>query len=875
MPLTAGERLGPYEIVSPLGSGGMGDVYTARDTRLDRVVALKISQERFSERFAREARTVATLNHPHVCTLYDVGPDYLVMEYIEGQPIKGPLAVSDALKQAIQICDALDAAHRKGVTHRDLKPANILLGKSGVKILDFGLAKVEHELAAAEMAGQAMTQAVTEVGVMVGTVGYASPEQLQGKRTDARSDIFSFGIVLYELLTGRRAFDGPSAASVIAATLDRPAPSVAAVAPPAVERVIQRCLAKDPDDRWQTARDLKAELEWIAGGGATVAAAASKANRWRERAGWIAAALVFLVASFLLIRSADRASVPGDVVSFAVYPPEKGVFSASPNTTVNVPQFAVSPDGLTIVFAAAMPGAAPLLWRRSIADVAAQALPGTEDAMAPFWSPDGRWVGFYSDGKLKKTPAAGGAVQVVSQTATDFRGATWGPDDTILFASGTEPIHRVTAAGGPVTAATAMEAPSEGSHRFPSFLPDGRHFLYTVLGASDRTGVYAGSLDDKTTKRLITANTSALYALPGYLLFVSGDTLLGQAFDAERLEVSGQALLVAEHVGRSSAFDGAISVSRTSTLAFAGTLSEQGQLTWFDRAGTAAGSADREGDHPDFRVSPDEKLLAASLLDPKTGTTDIWLIDLARGSQTRMTRGGQISAAPIWSPDGTKLVFRTNRSGSIELYQMSVGGSGEGKPVLTHGMARAALVQSTNIVDTDWSPDGHSIVLSSPGVASGFDLWLLSLADGKGPIKFLDSPSDEMHANFSPDGHFIAYTSNESGRYDVFVQSYPQPDRRWQVSTNGGYEPRWRADQREIYYLSDDRKLMAVAIGPASSFGVPTPLLQTRVPRGVTANRTHYIASRDGRRFLVNTQTNDARPAPITVILNWAAALKK
>jgi len=584
---------------------------------------------------------------------------------------------------------------------------------------------------------------------------------------------------------------------------------------------------------------------------------------------------VFLTASsFLLTRSYAPAPVTADVVSFTIYPPEGAVFSSAPNTTVSTPQFAVSPDGRTIVFAAETPGARSLLWRRGIADVAAQVLAGTEDAVAPFWSPDGRWVAFFSEGRLKRVPLAGGAVQVIAQTATDFRGATWGPDDTILFGSGTEPIHRVSSSGGPVTSVTVRDASQEGSHRYPYFLPDGRHFLYTISGSPDRTGVYAGSLDGTIKKRLIPTTTSAVYAVPGYLLFVEGDTLLGQSFDADRLDVSGQPFLVAEHVGRSSAFQAAISVSGTNVLAFAKTLSLQGTLTWFDYTGTPTGNADVEGDHPDFRLSPDEKLLATSLLDPKTSRTDVWIADLARGSRTKLTRGGQISAAAIWSPDSTKVVFRTNRTGAIELYVRSAGGSDDEQPVLTHAMAQAAQIQSTNLVDTDWSPDGTSILFSVPSGASGHDLWLLPLAEKKA-MKILGSPSDEMHGNFSPDGRLIAYSSNESGRYEVYVQTFPRPDKRWPVSSNGGYEPRWRADGHEIYYLSEDRKLMSVAVRPGPSFDVPRPLFQTRVSAGVTSNRTHYVPSRDGRRFLVNTAANNVAPTAVTVVLNWRAALRK
>jgi Tol biopolymer transport system component/predicted Ser/Thr protein kinase len=860
MSLSAGTRLGPYEILAPIGKGGMGEVWKARDSRLDRIVAIKVSNEKFSERFEREARAVAALNHPYICTLYDVGPNYLVMEYIEGTQLKGPLSLDKAIEYSGQILDALDAAHRKGITHRDLKPANILVTKQGIKLLDFGLAKRTVRLGEDEP-----TKALTDQGQIIGTLQYMSPEQLQGKEADARSDLFAFGCVLYEMLTGNRAFEGASTASVIAAVLERE-PAPLNLAPP-LERVIRTCLAKEPDERIQTARDLKKALLWA------VEQQPAMASKPRHRWPWIAAAVTVLGVLIFLLLWRGRTIAAGDLVSFAIYPPEKNAFSVAVNTTVNVPQFALSPDGRAIMFVAGSQGGRPMLWVRSMEQVTARTLPGTEDALDPFWSSDNRWIGFFAEGKLKKIPAVGGAVQIVAQATTDVRGGTWGPDNTIVFASGTGPLYRVPAAGGPATPASVL-APSEGSQRFPQFLPDGRHFLYIAL-RSEQSGVYVGSLDDKSKKLLVGTNTSAVYAPPGYLLFVDGDTLLGQAFDAARLEMSGQPFLIAEHVGHSSAYQSGISASGTGTIAYAGTISQNGRLTWFDRGGKALGSAGPEGDYADFRLSPDEKSLAASLVDPKAGTVDIWMNDLARGSHTRVTSGGLLAAGAIWSPDGTQLVFRALRRGIIEFYQRSAGGGGNEESLLSVETQRAAQIQSVNLVPTDWSPDARHIIFSFPAVASGNDLWLLPLTGDRKPIKFLASPSDEMHGNFSPDGHFVAYSSNESGRFEVYVQTFPLSNRKWQVSTDGGYEPRWRSDGREIYYLSEDRKLMAVSVGPGPSFDVPKPLFQTRVPTGVTANRAHYVPSRDGQRFLVNTQTSDPSPTPITVVLNWTAAFKK
>jgi predicted Ser/Thr protein kinase len=519
MPLSVGDRLGPYEILAPIGAGGMGEVYKARDTRLDRIVAVKVSKEQFSERFEREARAVAALNHPHICTLHDVGPDYLVMEYIEGQPLKGPVPLGDALRFAAQIADALDAAHKKGITHRDLKPANILVTKAGgnpcVKLLDFGLAKRSEADATVTMA-------------VMGTPAYMSPEQWEGKPGDARSDIYSFGCVLYEMLTGKRAAQ------------DR-----TPVEPAALENVLAGCLEKDPDDRWQSARDVRRALVL------PPSSVTKPVRRWP----WIvtASAAVAVVVGALLFLAPWRGRAPatGDVVSFAIYPPENASFSEAANTTVNVPQFALAPDGRSIVFSAQAPGAKPMLWLRPMEQAGAHALPGTEDAQHPFWSPDSRWIGFFAEAKVKKIPAAGGAVQVVVQTAAEARGGAWGPDSTIVYASGSGPLLRVASSGGPVTPASTLRS-QEGNHRFPQFLPDGRRFLHVVLGL-EQSGVYAGSLNDKSTKLLARTNASAVYAPPGYLLFVDGDTLLGQAFDAERLEVSGQPFQIAEHVGLSSA----------------------------------------------------------------------------------------------------------------------------------------------------------------------------------------------------------------------------------------------------------------------------------------------------------------------------------
>ncbi|MFN0107121.1 MAG: protein kinase domain-containing protein [Bryobacteraceae bacterium] len=872
MPLSAKSRLGPYEILAPIGAGGMGEVYKARDTRLDRIVAVKISAEKFSERFGREARAVAALNHPNICTLHDGGPDYLVMEFIEGQILKGPLPPETALKYAVQICDALDAAHRKGVIHRDLKPANILVSKAGIKLLDFGLAKRSRDTAISEATE---TNTLTDEHAVLGTLPYMSPEQLESKDADARSDIFSFGVVLYELLTGKRPFTGSSQASLIAAILEREAPSIASVAPGGLDWVLRRCLAKDPDDRWQSVRDVSAALQGIAE--SANSGVAPRRNAWRDRAGWIAAAA--LMAALVLFAPWRRPAAPaGPLTRFDVYPPIGYVFSRTNLATIPVPQFALSPDGSALVFAAtATAGAKPMLWLRKFGDTTARPLSGTEDAIRPIWSPDSQWIGFFADQKLKKVRAIGSAVQVVADAAQLPVGATWSRDDSILFSSGLEGLLRVPADGGPVMAGPGLDiSRMEGAVRWPHFLPDGRHLLFTVRGGPSQRGIYAAALDGKARNRLLGVESSAIYAAPGYLLWVDGDTLRGQAFDNDRLALNRQVFTVAERVGRSTASEGAMSASESGTLAYSGALLRQGRLTWLDRGGNSLSSVGSDGDFVDFRTSPDGKRLAATVIDPKAGTLDIWLTDLTRMNTERLTSGAIVNAAPVWSADGANVLFRTNRSGRMELFQKSSLG-GDESSVLSFAAQLAAGSGWPNLVPTDWSPDGRNILTHESSTGSGFDIWLVPIGDNAKPSKFLRSASaaDEIHGNFSPDGRFVAYSSNETGKHEVYVQTFPKSGRRWQVSTNGGYEPRWRGDGREIYYLSGERKLTAVPVSAGPSFGVPKALFQTQVPAGVDPFRTHYIASADGQRFLVNTQIAEPSPNPITVVLNWTAGLKK
>jgi len=780
-----------------------------------------------------------------------------------------------------------------------VKPANIFLvrraGASAppeAKLLDFGLAKAvgpaeaghyvrgaggEQDVRSVRLqadltAAPTTPPGLTAQGTILGTFQYMAPEQLEGHEADARTDIFAFGAVLYEMLTGTKAFEGKNQASLIGAILHVDPPAVTTLrplVPPFLDRIVKKCLCKDADHRWQTARDLLDELAWIAEGGTAVASVGARTrDLWRERVAWITVVVGVLLALFVL----RPASAPAtrDVVRLSILPPDKTLFTGQSNATVGGPQLAVSPDGRAIVFAAAAPGAKPTLWLRSLDAVTAHSLPGTEGAESPFWSPDDRWIGYFADGKLKKIPASGGPSQLIAANMPDNRLASWGPDDTILLSRSTTGILRVSSSGGMVTPVTEPDSSrQEGSHRFPQFLPDGRHFLFMVRSnLADQAGAYAGSLDGKTKKLLIRGNTSALYAPSGHVLFLDGDTLMGQAFDAERLELRGQAFVVEGGVGRSSTGSGSYSVSGTGTLAYAGTLSTPGRLTWFDRGGTLSESAGPPGDYTDFRLSPDQTRLAASVVDPKTGFPDIWIMDLTRGGSAPFTFGPSINASPVWAPDGARIIFRTSRTGGLtEFYAKSAGGGGTEEPVLSRDVARAAGVLSANMSLWDWSPDGRHVLFSAT-TSSDYDLWLLPLSGDPKPVRFLSAPGDQWHGNFSPDGRLVAYTSNESGRFEVHVQTFPLTDRQWTVSTTGGYEPRWRADGREMYYLSLDQKLMAVEVGPGPSFGAPTELFQVRVAGGVSSNRTHYVPSRDGKRFLINTPTGDPAMVPITVVLN-------
>ena len=873
--LAAGTRLGPYEIVSPIGAGGMGQVYKARDTRLHRIVAVKVAHAKFSERFEQEARAVAALNHPLICQLYDVGPNYLVMEYIEGAPLKGPLALNKAVEYAKQILEALDAAHRQSITHRDLKPDNILVTKQGIKLLDFGLAKRSSPLKETEL-----TQALTQQGAIVGTLNYMSPEQLQGKEADARSDLFSFGCVLYELLTGQRAFQGPSAASVIGAILECPAPSIAGIAPPALDYVLKICLAKDPEERWQSARDLKRELEWIAIAPSVVATTpAAAARRLPQRSlPWMLAAGVLALIALGALAGYYRATRPAELKPLVRLDVDLG-------TDVSLPSqggtdVLLSPDGTRLAYVSQA-----RLFTRRLDQAKAVALVGSDGATSPFFSPDGRWVAFFAGGRLKKVSVEGGGAVVLTDASSSYTGGTWDEDGTIIASlSPSSALSRIAATGGAPTPLTELAA-GEATHRWPQVLPGGKAVLFTVRNAVsgfDSASIEVLTLKDRRRKTLLRGGSFGRYVASGHLVYLKNGTLFAVPFDLNDLTVRGTPVPVLESVAYSPGF-GSAQLNFSAAPSGAGTLlyrsggamgSPRVIVQWLDHEGNAQPLLAKPGAYTRPRLSPDGLRLALELREGSN--LDLGIYDWPRGTMTRLTFDAGVGSGmnPVWTPDGRYIVFE-GRGG---IFWTRSDGSGKPQP----------LTQSNNLqFPCSFTPDGKRLSWYETASA-GFALWTVplendgtSLRGGK-PEVFLQTSFDQREPMFSPDGQWLAYASNESGSYQVYVRAFPDKGGKWQVSNDGGFVPAWSPNGRELFFRSGDRRIMVASYTvKGDSFLVDQPRVwsEKRLANVGSIGLESYDIAPDGKRIaaLMPVETPEAEPAQnhVTFLLNFFDELRR
>jgi Tol biopolymer transport system component len=898
MPLAPGHKLGPYEITSPLGAGGMGEVYRARDTRLGRDVAIKILPKEMSgdparkQRFEREAKTISSLNHPNICTLHDVGSqdgvDYLVMECVEGETLakrmeKGPLPLEQVLRIGQEISGALDKAHRSGVVHRDLKPGNVMLTATGAKLLDFGLAKESSPLAtAATLTAAIPASPVTQEGIIVGTFQYMSPEQIEGKELDQRSDIFSLGAVLYETLTGKKAFEGKTQLSVASAILEKePAPivTIKPLTPASVDHAIRKCLAKDCDERWQTARDLASELKWIGESGADSGArgVAEKSGEFHLGLVWAVMMLVGIGVTMAVTYFATRPAAQPPLMASVIPPP--GVF-ADTSGRIGPPQ--ISPDGRRVVFigckteSAAMSmlgGKTCSIWQRVLASAEAREVSDTSGAYYPFWSPDGREIAFFGDGKLKRVSADGGPVQVVCDAA-DARGGSWGSSGIIIIAATRlSPILRVPADGGiPVAIAevkrSSVPAEEVVSHRWPHFLPDGEHFLYVNApngSCTELNELHFASIDGKQDVSLMRTCSSATFA-NGNLLFWRDGNVVAQRFDPNTGVLSGAPAAIVEHAN----FEPLFSIAEFSTSAegklvyMAGDAPTGSQLIWYDLAGKVTGTLGENDRYKNVAISRDGSRVVADTISVKE--SKIRILD-SRGTRTLMTLGNSDGAGPTWSPDGKQIYFTSTANGPQDIYVRAADGSGEEKPVLKFNKDQFGALFLTV------SPDGKSLAYAIIDRATGGDIYTLALGgDGK-PQPFLHSVANETAPAFSPDGRWLAYESDSSGRKEVYITPFPTGGAQYQVSTSGGERPVWRHDGKGIYYR-EGLRITAVEVNTKASpvkFSGPKALFELA---SGNLNGRYYDVAPDGR-FLANTSPLTPRAQSFSLLINWPERLKK
>lgn len=893
MPLSNGTRLGPYEIQASIGAGGMGEVYRAKDTRLDRTVAIKVLPSHLSEdqqlkqRFEREARAISSLSHQNICALYDIGQqnglNYIVMEYLEGESLahrlmRGPLASEQVLRYGIQIAEALDKAHRQSIVHRDLKPANIMITKSGAKLLDFGLAKYrEQEESHTESQLETREGALTEEGIVIGTVQYMAPEQVEGKKADERTDIFALGEILYEMTTGKKAFEGKSKASMMSAILTtQPAPisAIQPMTPPALEHVVQKCLQKDPEERWQNARDLASELRWISEQTSQSRVTSPGIARSKTRASipWALSALLLLSTlafGFLFYRyySSFHAQTAPELLRLSFQLPE--------NTTIAAPgAMAISPDGKKVVFGVTDKQGKTSLYLRFLNSNVSHELSGTIDGSYPFWSPDSRYVGFFAQARMKKIDINGGPAQVICD-APQARGGSWNKDGKIIFTKDANSgLSLIGPEGGTITPVTKIDSEhQESSHRWPNFLPDGRHFLFTIRsGNADARGVYAGSLDSKETKRLLADASRAQYVAPGYIFFVREGNLMAASFDAHNSKINGEPFVVAEDIDVEGPLsNSSFSVSEDQKLIYMNSGSLENQMTWIDRNGNPVSKLGPPGTYFMANLAPDQKNLVVAIPESSTGGYDVWSVELTRGTFSRLTSNPATDVGAVWSPDQTKVVFESNRSGPFDLYIKSAIGSGD----------EQILLQSEYYKETDdWSSDGKYIMYEEIRPKTNSDLWILPMSGDHKPVPYLQTEFNEAHAQFSPDGKWVAYASDETGRPEVYVQSFPiVSGTKRQISTSGGDQPTWRHDQKELFYLGADGRMMAVPVKMNGTFepGEPIALFQTHFGYNPISGseRAQYTVTADGQKFLLENLAKLSSETPINVMLNWPAVLKK
>jgi Tol biopolymer transport system component len=870
----------------------MGEVYRARDTRLDRTVAIKVLPDSFvadpqlRERFAREARVISSLDHPHICMLYDVGEvehtSFLVMQYLEGETLeqrlaKGALPLDQALRHAIDIADALHRAHRQGIVHRDLKPGNIMITKSGAKVLDFGLAKTHAPGGAGPGSSGVPTTppTLTARGVILGTFQYMAPEQLEGNEADARSDIFALGAVVYEMVTGKRAFEGRSQASLISAIMSgTPAPisSLQPVAPASLDRIVTKCLEKDPEDRWQTARDLEDELKWVTSSAiitSTVAPQAPAARSARRNAAipWaIAGTLALVLAAVGLFwgftRWGSTPEVPSSITFAAALPDGWGLAPVQSSGYASAP-LAVSPDGRRVAFAAMGPDKRTQIWVRALDALAPLPLPGTAGASSPFWSPDGRFIAFFADGSLKKIDVTGGPA-ITLCAAADNMGGTWSTTGVIVFSAGRGGLLKVAASGGVPTPATQLKS-DETLHWRPSFLPDGRRFIHRANTKGHSGPFYIASIDSPDRTLILEADASNAVYSAGYLLFMLGSTLMAQPFDAARGVISGEPTPVAERVDvqATNTPNGLFSASPNGVLAYrSGESAVTGtDLIWYDRSGKEIGKLGPPARYGDIELSPDGTRLAVSVTDIAAKNVDLWIFDIDRNVRTRFTSDPATDNGARWTADGKLISYAVSGKG---LFVKPSGSSADERKILD---------AAHNEYPDSWTPDQRSLLYEMDDPRTSWDLWVLPLAPGSKPYPFIQAPLRQEYGRVSPDGRWVAYRSTESGRDEIYLVPFPGPGDKVQVSVNGGIYPRWRRDGRELFYLSLANKIVAVPVdgtGGVVKVGAEMPLFDVAPSRGDWP----YDVTADGKRFIVNSRIEQSSSTPFTVVVNWTAALK-